>query len=75
MPFHENLFGGSDKGWAGAWTPMIVSSNTLNELRDLAGPPQKPGQKMVMVDLETGAFKWYTARSSSGGYSRRKKRR
>lgn len=67
------LFGGEDVGWAGAFTPMIVGESTLNELRNLAGPPQRAGQKWVMVDLENGQFKWYT--SSSGGGYRRKRRR
>lgn len=66
----ENEFG-QDVGWAGAFVPMIVGTGTLNELRNFAGPPQRPGQKWIMVDLETGQFKWY----SSGGGSRRRGRR
>ncbi len=67
-------FGGADVGWAGAFVPLIVGEGTLNELRNLAGPPQHPGQKWCMVDLETGQFKWYTAgrRSSSGRRGRRR---
>lgn len=66
-----NPFGGGDVGWAGAFVPMIVGEGTLNELRNLAGPPQTPGQRWVLIDLVTGEFKWY----QSGGGSRRKGRR
>ncbi len=59
------IFGGADVGWAGAYVPMIVGEGTLNELRNLAGPPQTPGAKWVMIDLQTGEFKWYVA--SKGG--------
>lgn len=70
------IFGGADVGWAGAFVPMVVGEGTLNELRNLAGPPAYPGQKMVMVNLLTGEFKWYTAnRSGSGSYRGRSKRR
>lgn len=69
-------FGGADVGWAGAYTPMIVGEGTLNELRNLAGPPQTPGAKWVMVDLMTGEFKWYVANRSSGkrSYGRGRRR-
>ncbi len=69
----SNPFGGADVGWAGAYTPMIVGEGTLNELRNLAGPPQTPGAKWVMVDLMTGEFKWY--QMNKGGYGRGRKRR
>jgi len=71
------VFGGQDIGWAGAFTPMIVSENTLAELRNLAGMPRYPGQKMFMVDLVTGQAKWYAAsrRSYSGGRRRGRGRR
>ncbi len=65
-------FGGGDVGWAGAFVPMIVGEGALNELRNLAGPPQSPGQRWVMVDLVTGEFKWYTAGSGGRGRGRRK---
>ncbi len=70
------LFGG-DVGWAGAFVPMIVGEGTLNELRNLAGPPQKPGQKWVLVNLADGEFKWYESsrKSYSGGGGRRRSRR
>ncbi len=68
------VFGQSDIGWAGAFTPMIVSAGTLGELRNLAGMPTYPGQKMFMVDLVTGQAKWY-ARSRNSSYSRRSTRR
>ncbi len=64
------IFGGKDVGWAGAFVPMIVGEGTLNELRNLAGPPQYPGQKMVSVDLETGQFKWLTRSRRSFGRRR-----
>jgi len=54
------IFGGADIGWAGAFAPMIVGEGTLNELRNLAGPPSYPGQKNVIVNLVTGEFKWQT---------------
>ncbi len=57
MPGH-NLFGGEDVGWAGAFVPMIVSETTLAELRNMAGPPQYPGQRRVEIDLVTGMFQW-----------------
>ncbi len=66
---------GTDVGWAGAYVPLLVSETTLDELRNLAGPPQHPGAKMVMVDLENGKFKWYEAprrRSYSKGRGRRR---
>lgn len=52
---------GGDIGWAGAYVPLLVSESCLDELRNLAGPPQHPGAKMVMIDLENGKFKWYEA--------------
>lgn len=58
------IFGGADVGWAGAFAPMIVGEATLNELRNLAGPPSYPGQKMITVNLVTGEFRWQTR---SGG--------
>ncbi len=66
------IFGGADVGWAGAFVPMIVGEGTLNELRNLAGPPQYPGQKMITVNLETGQFKWMTAGKRSYGRGRRR---
>jgi len=67
-----SMFGG-DIGWAGAFTPMLVSAATLAELRNLAGPPAHPGMKMCEVNLETGQFKWKTAVRRS--YSRPTRRR
>lgn len=60
------VFGGRDIGWAGAFVPLIVSEACLDELRNLAGPPQYPGQVMVSVNLETGKFQWLARRSSKG---------
>ncbi len=71
------MFGQGDVGWAGAYVPLVVSESTLDELRNLAGPPQHPGAKMVMVDLETGKFKWYEAprrRATTYSSSRRRRR-
>lgn len=67
------VFGGADVGWAGAFLPMIVGEGTLNELRNLAGPPQHPGDRMVQVNLVTGEFKWQTRRPAR--YVSRRKRR
>ncbi len=67
------IFGGADIGWAGAFAPMIVGEGTLNELRNLAGPPSYPGQKMVTVNLVTGEFRWQT-RSTRRPASRRRKK-
>lgn len=47
-----------DIGWLGAFVPMIVGISTLNELRNMAGPPKYSGQKMIEVNLETGQFSW-----------------
>jgi len=68
------LFDG-DVGWAGAYTPMVVSTNGLEELRNLAGPPQYPGAKWVMVDLASGEFKWYSSQSKGRSNARRGRRR
>lgn len=68
------LFGGADVGWAGAFTPLVVGEGALNELRNLAGPPQTPGAKWVMVDLMTGEFKWYVASSGRKSYGRGRRR-
>lgn len=75
MPFHSGLFGSgeTDVGWAGAFVPMVVSEETLKELRNLAGPPAYPGQRMVEVNLMNGEFKWKTS-GSKRGYSRRSRR-
>jgi len=68
------IFGGSDVGWVGSFVPMIVGEGTINELRNLAGPPQHPGQRWIMVDLVTGEFKWYTSGRSGGkGYKNRRR--
>jgi len=69
-----NIFGGSDVGWAGAFTPMIVGEGTLNELRNLAGPPTYPGQKFVRINLVTGEFQWMS-RPRSRTVNRRRARR
>ncbi len=72
MPSH-NLFGGEDVGWAGAFVPMIVSETTLSELRNMAGPPQYPGQRRVEIDLVTGMFQWKSRAKRS--YRRKGRRR
>ncbi len=68
------IMGGQDIGWAGAFVPMVVGESTLAELRNLAGPPSYPGQKMVSVDLITGQFKWQTASRRSYGRKRSRRR-
>ncbi len=70
------IFGGDDVGWAGAFVPLVVGEGTLNELRNLAGPPSYPGQKFVTVNLVTGEFKWQTrsnSRYNRGGGRRRRR--
>ncbi len=69
------MFGEGDVGWAGAYVPLVVTEGTLDELRNLAGPPQYPGAKMVMIDLESGKFKWYSAPKRRSYSSSRKRRR
>jgi hypothetical protein len=66
---------GQDVGWAGAYVPMVVGEGTLNELRNLAGPPSWPGQKDIEVDLDNGKFKWKTAARSYGGRRSYRRRR
>ncbi len=68
------IFGQQDIGWAGAFTPLIVSANALAELRNLAGMPKYPGQKYFRVDLVTGECRWMQAGQRSG-YRRPAKRR
>lgn len=69
------IFGGADVGWAGAFVPMIVGESTLNELRNLAGPPPTPGMKTFEVNLETGQAKWKVWKTRSFGTRRRRSRR
>jgi len=71
MPVHGIFGGGEDKGWASAVLPMIVGESTINELRDLAGPPSYPGQKMVQVNLVTGEFQWVRRSVRRSGRRRR----
>lgn len=60
-----------DEGWGGQWQEMKVEAETLENLRDLAGPAPSPGKKWVMVDLSTGEFKWYTAGRSRRSFRKR----
>ncbi len=69
------VFGQQDIGWAGAFTPLIVSEATLMELRNLAGMPAFPGQKFFQTNLVTGECKWITRARRSGGRSRSRRRR
>ncbi len=71
------VFGQQDIGWAGAFTPLIVSEATLAELRNLAGMPKYSGQRMFQVNLVTGECRWMQQRRSSSrrGSSRRGRRR
>lgn len=66
---------GGDIGWAGAYVPMVVSAQTLDELRNMAGPPQTPGQKKVEVDLFTGEFAWKKMAYRTRHTTRRRRRR
>ncbi len=68
------VFGANDIGWAGAFTPLICSAETLAELRNLAGMPRYPGQKTWMVDLVTGECKWYQRSTNRGGGQRSRRR-
>ncbi len=67
------MFGQQDIGWAGAFTPLIVSEATLSELRNLAGMPKYPGQRTFQVNLVTGECKWQERRRT-GGYRRKYRR-
>ncbi len=69
------VFGQQDIGWAGAFTPLIVSEATLGELRNLAGMPSYPGQKMFQINLVTGECRWIQRRRSSSRVTRRRRRR
>ncbi len=58
------------EGYEGSYQVLKVSEGTLKECRDLAGPPSVEGKHWVMVDLNTGQFKWYQKskkRWSGGG--------
>lgn len=73
---HYNQDGvvGDDIGWAGAFVPMIVGTETLRELRNLAGPPPTPGMKIFEVNLESGQAKWKVWKAASPRrYSRRRR--
>lgn len=63
-----------DIGWSGTFKPMVVSASTLEELRNLAGMPEYPGQKMVKIDLVTGTFSWIQ-RAKQRSYGRKSRRR
>ncbi len=69
------VFGQQDIGWAGAFTPLIVSEATLAELRNLAGMPKYPGQKMFSINLVTGECRWIERRRSAPRRSSRRRRR
>ncbi len=70
------VFGQQDIGWAGAFVPLIVSQETLAELRNLAGMPAFPGQRFFQTNLVTGECKWMARprRSNSRRSSRRRRR-
>jgi len=59
------VFGQQDIGWAGAFAPLIVSEATLMELRNLAGMPNYPGQKMFQINLVTGECRWIQRRRAA----------
>ena len=67
-----------DVGYGGSYAPKVVGTSTLNECRDLAGPAPAEGKKWVMINLDSGQFKWYQSSARRGGpyrYSRRSTRR
>ncbi len=66
---------GNDIGWAGAYVPMVVSASTLEELRNLAGPPASPGEREILVNLFTGEFKWKPKFRSARRATTRRRRR
>ncbi len=69
------VFGQQDIGWAGAFAPLVVSQATLDELRNLAGMPNYPGQKMFQTNLVTGECQWIQRRRSSTRRTTRRRRR
>lgn len=69
------VFGQQDIGWAGAFAPLIVSEATLAELRNLAGMPKYPGQRMFQTNLVTGECRWIERRRSTGRRTSRRRRR
>jgi len=60
-----------DVGYGGAYAPKVVGSSTLNECRDLAGPAPAEGKKWVMINLDSGQFKWYQSARRSFSSRRR----
>ncbi len=69
------VFGQQDIGWAGAFTPLIVSEATLHELRNLAGMPSYPGQKFFQTNLVTGECKWLSRPRRNAGRRTTRRRR
>jgi hypothetical protein len=59
------IFGGDDKGYAGAYQPLVLGGDALNECRNWLGMPPTPGQKWAMVNLADGTIKWYQATKRS----------
>jgi hypothetical protein len=48
-----------DEGYAGVYEPLVMSSDTLKELRDKMGLPPVQGKHWIMADLKSGELKWY----------------
>ncbi len=69
------VFGQQDIGWAGAFAPLIVSEATLAEMRNLAGMPKYPGQRMFQINLVTGECRWIERRRTSSRRGNRRRRR
>jgi len=62
-----------DIGYGGSFVPQLVGESTLNELRNMAGPPPTPGKRWYMVDLVTGEGKWYQARQNRSPIRRKRR--
>lgn len=61
---------GNDVGYQGSYQPMVLGEGSLNEMRNLLGPPPAEGKKWGMVNLFTGEVKWYQASRRRRSYGR-----
>lgn len=61
----------ADEGYEGKYVPKRLPNNVYEDLCDVVGPPPIDGKKWVMVNMDTGEWKWYRARKKgySGGRS------
>jgi hypothetical protein len=57
----------ADIGWEGLWKPMVVNTDTLMHLRDLAGEAQmkQNGEpfEWCLISLKDGSFRYPATRS------------